>query len=883
MHDAYEAIPILEKLPLQIEAITAYDGNLVVGTKQGHLLMYSVTRGTTQRWQVTLLRSNKNFSRKPVTKVAVVPEHQILISLSDNIVSVHDLTVFNFPLLRTMTKTKGANVFELDVKHHISRTGETVVIVRLVVSVRRKLQLYYWKSRQFQELREELTLPDTPRALSWCKEAIAVAFKHEYWLVKLTGEQKELFSTGRNQEPQITRLEDGHLALARDEKTIFLDDDGIATCSYTLNWPEQPYMMVYDRPYLLAVLPKSVEIQTQEPRLSVQSLQLDKPRLLALSKNSKGPSQVFVASTSHVWCLHANPVSQQIPQLLIQKEFELALKLVDLWDEAPDAKQQMNQHIQRLLAFHHFSCQRFQEAMNLFFELNTELLYVIGLYPDLVPEEYRSRLQYPSTPPVLLGTDLENALQALIHYLLQVRHQLVGGSGGVSKTGGLRSTEGSVNIKSRHQMLQIIDTTLLKCYLQTNDALIVPLLRMPDSRVSIEEGERVLRKANKYQELVLLLQTKGLHQKALELLLRHSKRPDSPLKGHQRIISYLQHLGPNQIDLIFEYSGHVIKIHSEDALSIFTGDEASPGEVEHLPRPKVLSFLRKNDKSLVVPYLEYVIHEWKDTNALLHNELIYQYKEQVMEDFRSVKKSEDPTTVETLKMKAETMRKKLLDFLHSSKHYAAATILVHFPYDDLYEERTILLGRLGQHQQALGIYVHTLKDTHRALEYCKEYYSPDKQGKDVYLVLLKLLVSPRDASVPGITNVAHDNLDCAPNTEDIEEVLSLLQNYSKYIDIGQALAVLPDEVCVRLLRPFLHSAFQHATTQKRNLQIARGLTQSLKLQTTEKLVASQSQKVLLSEFTICAVCHKRFTKHSAFVWYPNGDIVHFSCQDRRGH
>ena len=55
------------------------DGNLVVGTRQGHLLMYSVGESGAD---VQLLRSNKNFSRKPITQVAVVPHHQIIISLA---------------------------------------------------------------------------------------------------------------------------------------------------------------------------------------------------------------------------------------------------------------------------------------------------------------------------------------------------------------------------------------------------------------------------------------------------------------------------------------------------------------------------------------------------------------------------------------------------------------------------------------------------------------------------------------------------------------------------------------------------------------------------------------------------------------------------------
>lgn len=109
MYVAYEAIPILEKLPLQIESIAAYgiaifylniifsgkliflllDEHLLVGTHQGHLLMYSVLQGmsnhldcSSPKSEVHLLRSNKYFARKPIQQLAVVPEHQILICLS---------------------------------------------------------------------------------------------------------------------------------------------------------------------------------------------------------------------------------------------------------------------------------------------------------------------------------------------------------------------------------------------------------------------------------------------------------------------------------------------------------------------------------------------------------------------------------------------------------------------------------------------------------------------------------------------------------------------------------------------------------------------------------------------------------------------------------
>lgn len=47
--------------------------------------MYSVgCRNGDQKPDVQLLRYNKNFSKKPIQQLAVVPEYQLLISLSGN-------------------------------------------------------------------------------------------------------------------------------------------------------------------------------------------------------------------------------------------------------------------------------------------------------------------------------------------------------------------------------------------------------------------------------------------------------------------------------------------------------------------------------------------------------------------------------------------------------------------------------------------------------------------------------------------------------------------------------------------------------------------------------------------------------------------------------
>lgn len=89
--------------------------------------------------------------------------------------------------------------------------------------------------------------------------------------------------------------------------------------------------------------------------------------------------------------------------------------------------------------------------------------HVIGLYPDLLPKEYRKQLEYPDTLPDLNGSELEKGLLSLIEYLTQKRNEVVKDVNPEVVTSAI--VEGRTTIKSKRQLWQIIDTTLLKCYL----------------------------------------------------------------------------------------------------------------------------------------------------------------------------------------------------------------------------------------------------------------------------------------------------------------------------------------------------------------------------------------------------------------------------------
>ncbi|XP_078593471.1 vam6/Vps39-like protein isoform X1 [Branchiostoma floridae x Branchiostoma japonicum] len=881
MHDAYEAAPILEKLPLQIESIACWADKLLVGTKQGHLLLYSIkTESGSTRHEVSLERSNKSFSKKPIVQLRVVSELKILISLSDNVVSVHDITTFQ--CITTIQKTRGATLFSTDLQQHKSLSGDLSHTLRMAVAVKRKIQNYYWKNRDFHELTPDMAVPDVAKSMAWCKDSVCVGFKRDYFLIKVdgSGTLKELFPTGKQLEPLVTRLSEDRLALGRDDMTIFIDSEGQPTQKYALTWSDIPVVLDHEPPYIIAVLPRHIEVRTVEPRLLVQTMELpSRPRFIC-----SGSSHVYVASQNYVWKMVPVPITAQIKQLLQDKQFELALHLANMTDEVEADKQQNIHHIQNLYAFDLFSQRRFDESLKIFSKLDTDPAQVIGLYPDLLPHDFRAQLAYPSSPPDLSGSELEKGLLALIDYLTQKRNDLMkymsqelGNPTAIvegSQTGD--DLSGSSTIRSKKQLSQIIDTTLMKCYLQTNDALVAPLLRLKDNNCHVEESERVLKKHQKYSELIILYEKKGLHRKALDLLLRQSGKPNSPLKGHDRTVQYLQRLGPNHLELIFDFALWVLKAHPEDGLKIFTEDMP---EVEALPRDKILKYLEENVKDLAIPYLEHIILNCEDGTPEFHNKLVNLYREKVQDQLKeyinSLPEGQLPSPAGREPGELGEIRSKLLYFLETSLDYVPEKLLTYFPFDGFFEERALLLGRLGRHEQAIAIYTHVLTDNWMALEYCARNYDRHKEGnKDVYVYLLRMYLSPPDPHNLGVMSGA---VNPQPN---VQAALDILMEHSSKIDTAKALAMLPSGTQIKDICSFLENVLEEKAMQKRNMQVLKSLLYAEHLQVQEQRMFYQSSKCIITEEKMCRVCKKKIG-NSAFARYPNGVIVHyFCCKDR---
>lgn len=199
-----------------------------------------------------------------------------------------------------------------------------------------------------------------------------------------------------------------------------------------------------------------------------------------------------------------------------------------------------------------------------------------------------------------------------------------------------------------------------------------------------------------------------------------------------------------------------------------------------------------------------------------------------------------------------------------------------FPEDDLFEERAIILGRLKRDEKVIAIHVQILGNIERAIEYCEQVYEAEpKARKMIFIQLIEILLHP--PTTPPYTNVKLHPRCLEPN---IGAVLDILKQHATKIDPYAVLKILPDDISLLQLQPFLEAALRQSLERRRNNEVLKGLLYASVLQLQEQKMHLDSRNVLVHDYSLCPVCGKKFSNQSAFVRYPDGSIVHYKCSDR---
>ncbi|KAH8360113.1 hypothetical protein KR093_010845 [Drosophila rubida] len=857
MHKAYSVQSIL-KQGVQIEAIAAYGNHVILGTRSGQLIMYKVEEKT----GVDMRMFNNNFSKKPITQMEVVAAENLLFVLTDSMIHVCDMSRLenNFEFVHSSADTKGCTLFTMDVDTRKSTTGELATFIRIGCAIKRRVVFFFWKKDKLDSLQLAIDLLDVPRAICWVNQAVCVGYKDEYVIYNISCTPPKmhkliLTSSTISQEPNICLIRNNMLGISKDNYLMLIDpsqyktkegsvDGGMNNKITPTMWTHPLLGLVWDEPFAIGRTKNAIEIRSLVGKETlVQSLpELKNTKFLV--RSDKGT--IFAAASSELWCIRMVDIPKQREELLQQKKFQLAIELTDISEEETSAKGQTRRQIHMLYAKELFTNKEFSAAMKEFEKAAIDPYDVIRLFPSLVPEPKNTVDDAVPTAsvPKLEDHDLENAYMALIEFLAQARQREV-----------VKLLDTKNSSKS---LLEIIDTTLLKCYLQTNDALVAPLLRL--NQCHLEESEKMLKKCNKLSELIILYDGKGKHKKALTLLKEQANVEGSVLQGLKRSIGYLQSLGADNLPLIFEFADWVLTEDPHEGLKIFTDELIA---VEALPRAKVLDFLVSKHKALVVPYLEHIIHEWQDTNTLRHNALIKEYSKQVQQLLAQQARGEDTPDL-------QPMRAKLLNMLEESQYYSPDRVLQDFPTTVLLEERALILGRLKMHDKVMAIYILVLGDLPRARAYAEANYEQDKDVFDILLATILRPVQPFE-DVPMHPDFVKPNIKVA---------LELLNIYTVKVEPVKILEYMPDDMDSSELKFYLETVIRTQIAEKHERQIMIGLLRAEASRLQTEIDKEKKKSFELNDTTLCPECKKRFVNQTAFVRYPNGQIVHLSCYDR---
>ncbi|KAB8346335.1 hypothetical protein FH972_023379 [Carpinus fangiana] len=442
----------------------------------------------------------------------------------------------------------------------------------------------------------------------------------------------------------------------------------------------------------------------------------------------------------------------------------------------------------------------------------------------------------------------------------------------------------------------LVDTTLFRAYMFARPQLAGSLFRL-DNFCSPTVVEEKLYESGRYNDLIDFLHGKKLHRQALELLDKFGKgeggvaggEVDEALRGPRRIVSYLQQLPFELIDLILQFAEWPIRKDPELGMEIFVADTEN---AETLPRHQVLEFLENNSHSLARQYLEHVIHELGDDTTDFHDRLISLYLERLNKE-----SSNSPAVLAS----TDEVRGKLEGLLRSSTHYSRQLALRLLPIDSpsFYECRAIILSKLGRHREALQIYVFDMKDYSKAEEYCNATYlehtisaaapttkvspsttavvDPDdpSQAQSVYTDLLSLYLTPPSGH--------KENLDAA---------LQLLSHHGSRLPALSTLNLLPTSLPVKNLESYFRGRMRAAHSLAREEAIVAALSGVEKTAIEAALLIGddeasgtstakgRSRRIVLEENRLCAVCNKRFGRAAVRV-YPDGEVTHYGCADPR--
>ncbi|XP_066433944.1 transforming growth factor-beta receptor-associated protein 1 [Eleutherodactylus coqui] len=838
-----------EHLPpgIQIECLECCGHDLYIGTNDScihHLLLVEENHTEVSGLPLVQLSDHLNTSftatrqrqrqlglKKPICELRAASALGRLLVLCDN-----TITLLCSDSLEQVAGTKIRGVLSFTLNENPVSGDPFSVEVCLISSKRRTVQIFSVGQERVQLVRE-VTTPEQPCALAADGHFLCLALSSRYVTLNYnTGHCQDLFPYPSEQKrPIIKRISRQEFLLAGPGGLgMFATVAGISQRA-PVHWSENVIGAAVSFPYVLALDEEFVTVHSMLDQQQKQSLPFKEGIIL---QDFEG--RVIVATSNGVYVLIPLPLEKQIQDLLSNQRVEEALVLAKgARHNIPKEKfKVMYRRILQQAGFIQFAQLQFLEAKELFRSSHLDIRELISLYPLLLPS---SSAFIRAHPPLHEYADLNQLTRGDQEKVAKCKRFLM------SYLSEIRSTE----VANGYQ--EDVDTALLKLYAEADHASLLDLL-VSDNSCEVSDSAAWLEKHKKYFALGLLYHYNKQDAAAVQIWvkivngeLEDNTRPDL----FEYIVDFLTFSKDQH--LVWQYADWVLQKSEQVGVQIFTKRSLEQQMQNGFCPDKILNHLCKYRKALLI-YLEHLVMGKNIQKEKYHTHLAVLYVEEIL-CLMSVSSS-DQTELEDLRQRFQSL-------LQQSDLYRVLLLIDKIKGTDMHMERAILHGKLEEHDQALYILVHHLKDFGAAENYCLW----NSQGRDtsyrkrLFQLLLSSYLTPS-----------------TPDNSLTVAAVDLLNNHPTEFDASTVLRLLPENWSVQLLSPFLAGAMREHVHALRMSQMAIELAKAENIIYKKEKLNMREKPVILSEKKFCHVCRKPF-QEPVFVRNPNGHIVHTHCAE----
>ena len=444
MVTAFTASPIVElksRDKSKIESLVTYSDRILVGLNSGSLRIYRINDASGSK-PMDLLREEEKFSRHRLEQLAIIKEAKILVSLSNGLVSLHDLS--NYHLQEALAKSKGASAFAVT-SDIVKDQGIPAIVSRLAVAVKRRLLLWAWQDSELTSGTQELTLVTGIKTLMWATGThLVVGLSNSYVLVDVeSSEVTDIVGPGSIgggpgqdlgrfggvgvasmgymgmggmiPKPLATRLGEGKILLAKDINTHFMDSEGRSLGRRQIPWALAPEAIGYSYPFLLSLQATKgvLEIRNPETLTTLQTMELPNatqlhvpPPNVSLAHAGKG---FLVSSDRCIWRMDSVAYDQQVDALFEKSQYDEAISLLNLLEDALLRDKTSSLREAKILkAQMLFDTRKYRESLDEFRKAPAPPQRVIALYPEIISGGLQKDVAVQGSEPNKHGLADEN-------------------------------------------------------------------------------------------------------------------------------------------------------------------------------------------------------------------------------------------------------------------------------------------------------------------------------------------------------------------------------------------------------------------------------------------------------------------------------------------